>query len=207
MGVGAGTEATSFWLTRFVRRVFATDLYLQPGDWTTDAVAGMLTAPEQFSRGPWNSRRLVVQHMNGLDLGYEDDSFDGIYSSSSIEHFGDFADIRRAVGEMYRVLKPGGVLTVSTEFRVAGPPPGLPNIVMFDMAELRDLFGGFDWDLVSRPDFSLSSRTRESIVPFDEAVADVRAARPTWSRYPHIVLAEGEYIWTSVHLALVKRGR
>src|SRR3954469_8879721 len=33
LGVGAGFEPTIFWLTRHVRRVFATDLYLEPGDW------------------------------------------------------------------------------------------------------------------------------------------------------------------------------
>jgi SAM-dependent methyltransferase len=206
LGVGAGTEATSFWLTRFVRRVFATDLYLQPGDWTRDAVAGMLAEPGQFAKGPWNPRRLVVQHMNGLDLAYDDDSFEGIYSSSSIEHFGEMPDIRRAVGEMFRVLKPGGVLTVSTEYRLAGPPPGLPTIVMFDEAELRGLFDGFDWEFVSTPDFTLSGRTRDSAVPFAEAAEDVIAGRSDWSRYPHIVLSEGEHVWTSVHVALRKRG-
>ena len=34
LGVGAGTEPTIFWLTRRVRRVFATDIYLDSGVWT-----------------------------------------------------------------------------------------------------------------------------------------------------------------------------
>lgn len=206
LGVGAGTEATSFWLTRFARRVFATDLYLEPGEWTRDAVAPMLTDPGQFARGPWKPNRLVVQHMNALELRYEDESFDGIYSSGSIEHFGDAQEIRRAVREMFRVLKPGGVLTVSTEFRLAGPPPGLPNIIMFDEQELATLFGGLQWSYASPLDLTLSPRTLEAVVPFSEAAGDVRAGRvdTEWSRFPHIVLQEDELLWTSVHVALQK---
>jgi SAM-dependent methyltransferase len=208
LGVGAGTEATSFWLTRFGGRVFATDLYLQRGEWTRDAVAPMLTDPGRFAPGPWNAKRLVVQHMNALELQYEDESFQGIYSSGSIEHFGNFREIRQAVCEMFRVLKPAGVLTVSTEFRLEGPSPGLPNVWMFDEDELSTLFGGLGWSLASSLDLSLSSRTLEGVVPFSEATADVRAGRieRRWSRFPHIVLREGEHLWTSVHIAFVKEG-
>src|SRR5262245_2497631 len=34
LGVGAGKEATLYWLTNHVRRVFATDLYLTEDDWS-----------------------------------------------------------------------------------------------------------------------------------------------------------------------------
>src|SRR5687768_6672215 len=37
LGVGAGTERTVFHLTRHVRRVVATDLYLAPGEWEREA--------------------------------------------------------------------------------------------------------------------------------------------------------------------------
>lgn len=120
LGVGAGGEQTTFWLTRHVRRVFATDLYLTPGEWGDEAAPGMLIEPGRYAGGAWNPRRLVVQHMSGLDLQYEDCSFDGIYSSGSIEHFGTLADVARAASEMCRVLKPGGVAALSTEFRLSG---------------------------------------------------------------------------------------
>ncbi len=122
LGVGAGREATLFWLTREVRRVFATDLYLHEDSWSAvDSGARMLIDPMAGAEFDWNPRRLVVQHMNGTELRYEDCSFDGIFSSGSIEHFGSLDDIRRSVEEMHRVLKPAGVAAIATEFRLAGP--------------------------------------------------------------------------------------
>ena len=139
LGVGAGDEATIFWLTSRVKRVFATDLYLDPGTWEKEASASMLVAPERHAPCPWDPRRLVVQHMNALDLRYEDESFDAVFSSSSIEHFGTHDDVRRSAEEMCRVLKPGGIASVSTEFRIDGPPPGLPGALLFSAGELERL--------------------------------------------------------------------
>ena len=205
LGVGAGTERTIFWLTTRARRVFATDLYLDPGDWERTAKGSMLASPGEHTSNPWNPRRLVVQHMDALDLLYEDESFDGIFSSSSIEHFGELEDVERAADEMFRVLKPGGILSLSTEFRVKGPRPGLPNVLMFDEGELaKFIVGDRTWQLVSELDLRLSPKTRDSAQSFSLAAADVVAGRSGWSHYPHLVLYEGEYIWTSVHLALRK---
>jgi SAM-dependent methyltransferase len=206
LGVGAGHEATIFWLTRHVRRVFATDLYLTEDSWSgSDSGAGMLRDPEPYSWGEWNPRRLVVQHMNGLELLYEDESFDGVFSSSSIEHFGSFGDVRRSVEEIHRVLRPGGVAALSTEFRLEGPPPGLANTLMFDEQQLRELLlDGLSWRLASPLDTSISPETLASEVEMAETVADAKSGRRAWSRYPHVVLREGGLLWTSVHLALVK---
>src|SRR5271165_1799964 len=55
LGVAAGTEATVFWLTNHVDRVFATDLYMDPGFWEDSAPVLMLVAPQKFA--PYNFRR------------------------------------------------------------------------------------------------------------------------------------------------------
>jgi SAM-dependent methyltransferase len=205
LGVGAGTEMTLFWLTNETRRVFATDLYCDSEEsWEKTARAGMLSDPEHFGPAEWNPRRLVVQHMNGLDLRYEDESFDGVFSSSSIEHFGTQADARRCLEEIVRVLRPGGTATLSTEYRLRGPTPGLDGTLLFDAAELHALLEGLPWSLVSPIDTELSIRTAESEVSFAEAAQDVTAGRRSWRTYPHIVLRHGEHLWTSVHLALRK---
>ncbi len=92
LGVGAGHEATIYWLTRKVGKVVATDLYRTEDEWSEgDSGADMLTDPGRYWDGPWNPDRLVVKHMNALELEFEDESFDAVFSSSSIEHFGDFA--------------------------------------------------------------------------------------------------------------------
>ncbi|HKH22941.1 MAG TPA: class I SAM-dependent methyltransferase [Solirubrobacterales bacterium] len=213
LGVGAGREATIFWLTRHVRRVFATDLYLAGDEaWSvSDARAAMLVAPENETNLGWNPRRLVVQHMDALELRYPDESFDAIFSSSSIEHFGGLQDIRRSVEEMHRVLKPGGVVALATEFGVQGPGQ-IPGTRLFDEQSLRAvLLDGLDWELAAPLDLSLSEETMASAIPFAtplrRQVADRirrmggRGERP---RYPHIVLRAAGHLWTSVHVALVK---
>ena len=213
LGVGAGTEPTIFWLTNHAKRVFATDLYLGPG-WEESANAEMLTNPERAAVGPWNPRRLVVQHMDAMELQYEDETFDGVFSSSSIEHFGDYDDVRRSVKEAYRVLRIGGIFSVSTELRLSGPPPGLPGILMFDWDELyRCIMNAAPWEVIE-PVRLVGPEADTPIVSFDVAVSYLQSHTAQhgqiawndlhWPEYPHIALRHSGLTWTSVHLALRK---
>jgi SAM-dependent methyltransferase len=196
--------------------VFATDLYCASEGWQESANATMLYEPGRHWPGPWNQRRLVVQHMNALALHYEDASFDGIFSSSSLEHFGTHEDVRRSMAEMFRVLKPGGLLSLSTEFRIEGPPPGMPGVLMFDRRDIESvIIGDLAWDLVSPLDLDVSPATRRTEALFSDALKDLGEHtrknshivfhRLDWSRYPHVVLREKNLVWTSVHIALRKR--
>jgi SAM-dependent methyltransferase len=206
LGVGAGHEATVYWLTRHVGEVVATDLYETEDSWSeSDSGADMLVDPGRYWDGPWNPERLVVRHMNALELDFEDESFDAIFSSSSIEHFGDFPDVRRSVEEMHRVLKPGGVVALATEFRLEGDEIGYPGLLRFDEPELRALLlDGLWWDPATPLELELSEETRGTAVEMSEAIADQRSGRRGWSRYPHLVLRHEQFLWTSVHVALVK---
>jgi len=213
LGVGAGNEPTIFWLTNHVGRVFATDLYLRPG-WEESANAGMLLDPGRSWSGDWNPRRLVVQHMDALDLQYEDASFDGVFSSSSIEHFGGHDEVRHTVQEVHRVLKPGGVFSVSTEILLAGSGPGLPGVLMFTWDQLFDLIlSAAEWDMMG-PVRKSPPESEVPIVSFAEAVealedhvdkhSEIVWSELDWPQYPHIVLEHEGLVWTSVHLALQK---
>ena len=184
-----------------MRRVFATDLYLDPGGWVGDAPRSMLVTPGEHAPCPWNERRLVVQHMDALELQYDDRSFDGAYCTSSFEHFGGEAEIRQALGELWRVLKPGGIASLTTEFRLRGPPPGLPGTRIFDAAELDALVvQPFAWELVEPLSLEISEKTLATEMPLSDAHPGPAA------RYPHVVLREGDLLFTSIHLAL-RKGR
>ncbi len=215
LGVAAGNEPLVFHLTRFARRVFATDLYLASGDWEPFGHESMMTDPYQHWPFAWNPRRLVVQHMDALDLQYEDETFDGVFSGSSIEHFGGHPEVERSMDEMFRVLRPGGVCAVSTEFRLAGPSPGLPGCLLFDADELASrLIGDRAWHLVSPLDLSVSDATVGSKTDVADVVAQQLAQcdrdggwfthKLDYRHFPHIVMGIDDFVFTSIQLALQK---
>ena len=215
LGVGAGNEPTIFLLTRHAKRVVATDLYLEPG-WDESANASMLTDPGSHWPFAWRPERLQVAPMNGLDLQFPDESFDAIFSSSSIEHFGSRRSIARALDEMCRVLAPGGTLSISSEYRIAGPPPGMPGAALFDVPEIDELFvGERDWRLVDPFDDTISPSTLETALDFSTVAEDQRrqihelggyySHLLEFGSYPHIVLTRPPHVFTSFHLALCKR--
>lgn len=56
--------------------------------------------------------------MNGTQLEFPSDSFDVVFSFSSIEHFAgeNYSGPLKSLKEMERVLKPGGIAVVTTEY-------------------------------------------------------------------------------------------
>lgn len=200
LGVAAGSEHTIFYLTNFVKRVFATDLYATTGIWK-EADASMLRDPAAFAPPGmvWRPDRLIVQHMDALDLRCEDNTFDGIFSCGSIEHFGSLENVAQAAREMGRVLKPGGILCLSTEFRISGPDGlGIPGTILFTAEMLEEyIFNASGLELVDPLDTVITDELRAEAYPLQTAVDD--GIRPR-----SIALTHGGYTWTSVALCLRK---
>ena len=210
LGVGAGIEATSFALTNIFRWVFAIDRY-GAKQWASDAPGGMLVQPAAYASSvACNPKRLVVQHMDARELRFDDASFDFIYSSSSIEHFGTLAEIRQAVREMGRVLKPEGIMSFSTELRIGGESQWLNESTYLFSAEdlLAILVESSGCEMVGEYSFVPSPITKRKTTRNEDAVRDVSRCRDRldvkWSTYPHVVLELGELAWTSVQLTLRK---
>jgi FkbM family methyltransferase len=219
LGVAAGLEDALFYLTRHVKQVFATDRYLSSGAWDHVAPLSMLVDPALVAPYDFDPSRLVVQHMDGRVLRYPDNTFDGIFSSGSIEHFGMWPDVASAAYEMGRVLKPGGVLTLSTEFLLGGPPGGhgWPNVtLLFSPEELRRyIIDASGLELIDEPELELSDATLQTRRDMVSAVADhhARVAGKGGDDYdaefaewdfPHLVMAYDGFVFGSVHLALRK---
>jgi len=195
LSVGAGHESLGYWLANRVRSVIATDLY--PGEWEASAGAEgdarVITEPEAFAPFEYRTSHLRFLRMDGRRLAFRDAAFDVAYSLSSIEHFGGFAGAREAVEEMARVLRPGGVLALATEWRVSGPSGEREGI--FEPAEVRAL--------VDMPSLEL-------VEPLDDRVWQRYEATPVdlrRNRYetPHMLLSIDGTVFTSVMLFLRKR--
>ncbi len=201
LGVAAGHEEVLYELTNRVRWVFATDIY-GVGDFVGhEASANMLKDPGAFALGPFNPNRLVAQYMDALDLHYEDETFDVVYSLSSIEHFGAERGAINALNEQRRVVKRGGVVAFSTEV-IVNDAPSLDHddLSLFRPEQMEALCGQIEGlELVEPIDFSVSERTLATVTSLHQAVIDGQAGRAT---YPHVVLELDGRHFTSVAIFL-----
>jgi SAM-dependent methyltransferase len=78
----------------------------------------MLEDPAAHAPFAYREDRLEVRRMDARRLEFADESFDVVYSLSSLEHFGGPADVARAAAEIGRVLRPGGVALLCVDFAV-----------------------------------------------------------------------------------------
>ncbi len=199
LGVGAGAEPLIFWLTNHAKRVFATDLYAARDGWQ-EADASMLASPGDLCPPamPFNERRLVVQHMNAMSLKYEDNSFAAVFSCGSVEHFGKLENVTKAATEMGRVLKPGGILSLATEFRLSGPAgTGIPGVILFT-PEMLERY------IIKPSGLTPVDKLRvgaTDVAPYAYPLAEAvhHGIRPR-----SICLSQDGYVWTSVSLCLRK---
>jgi SAM-dependent methyltransferase len=201
LAVAAGQEAVIFDLTNRVRWVFATDIYGSGNFAEKEADAAILLDPDSVAPFSYNRRRLVVQYMDALDLRYEDQTFDAVYSLSSVEHFGGVDGVRRALSEQRRVVRIGGIVALTTEVVVNGAEPLEEGHLLLSTPE--QLVGVCEsipgLALVEPIDFSVSNRTGSSVLSLSDAVANSYNQVPD---YPHIILEHQGRHFTSVSVFL-----
>jgi SAM-dependent methyltransferase len=228
LAVGAGDERMAFWLANRVGMVTATDIYGEGEFAHREAGDSMLSNPGAHAPFPYREDRLRVLSMDGRALEFSDESFDVVYSLSSIEHFGGPRDVARAAREMGRVLRPGGVAFVVTECLVrrhslnAAPvdfavrlaalnrrrrlaTPWRRGIVAeaFTPRELeRRIVGPSGLELMQPVDLRLSERSWENLTVTHDP--DSRLESRTGEYYPHILLQYSRSVFTSVCLPLRK---
>jgi SAM-dependent methyltransferase len=192
LGVAAGHEHPIYYLANVIGKVVATDIYGQGEFAAGEAPAEMLTHPEQFAPFPYRRDHLVVEYMNALDLRYPNESFDIIFSLSSVEHFGGHAAASRAVQDMARLLRPGGVLALTTEVILNG----VPHHEFFLPEEVtRYLVMPSGLQVLEDIDFTISPLLTAH--PLDLGTDISRT-------FPHIVLQTGPVVFTSVIVFLRK---
>ena len=118
IGVGSGTEPIPFYLANKISHVYATDLYEDNEGWKNAAPLDFLKEPKKYSPFPYREDALTVLRMDGTKLEFPDGTFDIAFSFSSIEHFGgkNHSGALKSMREMERVLKPGGIAVIATEY-------------------------------------------------------------------------------------------
>lgn len=201
LAVAAGREPVVFDLANRVRWVFATDIYGNGPFAGVEADAAMLLDPDAVAPFPYNRGRLVVQYMDALDLRYEDETFDAVYSLSSIEHFGGIPNARKALGEQCRVAKVGGIVALTTEVIVNDVEPlDEGHLVLHSPEQLVELCRSTPGlELVEPIDFTISDRSRSNVIPLGEALAHSEHRQ---ADYPHLVLDYQGRHFTSVSVFL-----
>jgi SAM-dependent methyltransferase len=190
LSVGAGHECPLYWLANRVARVYATDLYDQ--SWQSafgrEGDAAVLADASTFAPFEYRRDHLFFLRMDGSRLAFRDSTFDVVYSLSSIEHFGGFEGARRSIDDMARVLRPGGILALATEWCVRGAAGG----EVFSPNDVRRL--------IDHPALRL-------VQPIDDRVWDRYQSEPVDLRVnrfqtPHMLLKDGDAIFTSVMMFL-----
>jgi SAM-dependent methyltransferase len=122
LSVGAGDERIAFWLANRIGRVVATDVYGEGAFSGNEADPSMLEDPRAHAPFPYREDHLEVRWMDARVLEFPSETFDVVFTLSSIEHFGSPADIAKSAGEIGRVLKPGGHAVIVTECFVRHHP-------------------------------------------------------------------------------------
>ncbi len=192
LSVGAGHELILYWLANHVGRIVATDMY--EGVWqglcAREGDPSVLHDPDQFAPFPYKREALTFLKMDGRALEFPDATFDVTYSLSSIEHFGGMAGASQTIREMARVLKPGGILGLATEYVVSGPA----HDETFQPHELHELIAQSGLALVEPIDEFVWRRYQTE--PVDALINPYQA--------PHMLVRMDETVFTSVMVFLRK---
>ena len=209
LGVGAGQEITIYELAAAgAEEVIASDIYLDHDSEWAHWWEGFLKDP--MSACPAHLKTQVPRgsvlaiHADMTDLPFRSDSFDAVFSSGSIEHVGqpntpDYGAIQKAATEIGRVLKPGGVATLSTEWKLKGDGWGWGHVRLFDESNIyTHIIEPSGCTLIDEPNWVCDEPLTEYVVLKD--LVEKRASEKGF-----VVLREHDFFYTSVHLAMQKK--
>jgi SAM-dependent methyltransferase len=111
------------WLPPAPRRVLKTDLFDEAASTglvpsllaRADEVVGIDVSDQIVAAAADANPRLVAMRADVRALPFPSASFDAILSNSTLDHFGSAGEVASALGELHRVLEPGGHLLVTLD--------------------------------------------------------------------------------------------
>jgi SAM-dependent methyltransferase len=200
LGIGAGREPVIFWLADRIQQVVATDLYGNE-EWSTnlgaEAPHDILGDSQKYCPRAFRKSNVRFENVNGTKLPYPDSCFDFCWSLSSIEHFGGHDAAKKAVQEMGRVTRRGGVICIATEFLLL---PEYSHPEFFTKAQI------IEYLIQASSDLELVDGMTWDLPPTEYLVDQIVFGEPGWHRRRrHVVLNDGNVQWTSFMIFLQKR--
>jgi SAM-dependent methyltransferase len=191
LAVGAGSESPLYYFANKISKMVATDLYDNPQH---EGKPAMLADPRSFAPFYYREDHLEVLRMSGDDLHFDDGTFDFVFCLSSIEHFGSRDVQRKSFDEIQRVLKPGGIACIITELILTGHR----HHEYFSYEEIDEMF--LHHPRMAAVGGELDLSISESLIRHPTNMDKSNRI----SRSPHIVLKQGDMLWTSLSLFLRK---
>ena len=193
LGVGAGHEPLLFYFADRIAEVIGTDLYGN-AQWSArggkEADPSILDDAARYCPRDFERSKLRLMVMDGTDLKFKDNSFDFVWSLSSIEHFGSHKAARKSIREMARVVKLGGFVVIATEFIIG--PAGKSHPEYFTRSQFDQFVLRASPRLVPIQPMSYALPSPECVAnPIQVGTEEGRRLRP------HVVLHDGNVQWTS----------
>ena len=206
LAVGPGTPDTVLYVTRLCGEVVAADTReWRPGPERAAARDGHTDAAAPFA---FRAERLTVRHLDVRFLDYPDAYFDAILTWSLEDLARHAQGIAAVLSEMERVLRPGGILSLTTEIQLSVDPlrqprsPRTPAPASDVIQRAVAQAGGLE--PLAGMDLAVSHPTRATSRDAARAFAVWRARR---ARQPEGVVAPDWTYWDLPHIVVERRGR
>jgi SAM-dependent methyltransferase len=210
LGVGSGKEIFLFYLANHLGHVYATDIYAD-GVWKKAVPPDFIKNPKRYAPFEYNESALTVMRMDGTKLEFPSETFDIAFSFSSIEHFGgnNHSGASQSLKEIERVLKRGGIATITTEYILNDKePPGLANQFFNRRTIYSDLIDKLEELRLLEPlDLSITTNTLDTVMDVRDALKwDTNIFSYEFKKMnPYILLRTRNILLTSVMLVFQKQ--
>lgn len=196
LAIGAGRENILFYLANKISKITGIDIYegkYLDGEDNKDVPLH----PEKYAPFLYPKKNLELIKMDSRKLDFEDNTFDFVFSCSSIEHFGPINDIKKSIDEMYRVLKPGGACVITTELKLNRLGTNISNTKIFELDKLVEL--------LTKSNFKINKKNIDINIEENYLKNWVKLPMELIKR-PHAILRFFNTIFTSISLFLSKPG-
>lgn len=200
LGLGTGVEPLSFYFANHARDVIATDLFSADTKW--DCARFEPDSVYAASPFPYERERLTFRNMDMTVIDLPQASVDFVWSTSSVEHVSSVEKYLEVFKGIERVLKPGGVAVIVTEWNLRPRTDYHPGMIIVDLPLLQLV----EADTGLRVDGPLDLSVDEdgSLLPL---TLDVLHQTPFWHHLPNSWATMSGMLFTSARIVFEKVAR